>query len=130
MFSFDDPIIVKYQRHGQKKQTLTATCLPDTDQKAIKAVDRYERLQVVLATPNPTKEQKRAAHKKLMRARATLFDVICTDLDGPGARDEGGKLVPISSVDGWHKLVPDREKDQIAAIYLSRTVVDEGEAGN
>lgn len=130
LFSFDDPVVLKYQRHANRHQAVTAICLPDTDPVAIKAVQRYERKQVSLQTPNPTPKRKRLIQKELSAAREVLFCTVCTKLEGVGVRGEDGELVDIMTCDDWQDRVPPHERDQIGSLYMSRTVLDDDEAGN
>ncbi|MDE2699135.1 MAG: hypothetical protein OXI23_09715, partial [Gemmatimonadota bacterium] len=95
LFSFDDPVVLKYHRHANRKQVITAVCLPDTDPAAIKAVQKYERVQVGLQSANPTPKRRRYIQKKLSVAREDIFRTVCTQLEGVGVRGEGGELVDI-----------------------------------
>ena len=130
MFSFDDEVVLKYHRHANRHQVVTAVCLPDTDPAAVRAVQRYERVQVGLQTSNPTPKRRRQIQKKLSAARERLFRVVCTQLKGVGVHGEDGELVDIMTCDDWQDRVPPHERDQIGALYMSRTVLDEDEAGN
>ena len=99
LFCFDDPVVLKYQRHGNRHQVVTAECLPDTDPVVAKAIQKYEQLQAGLQVQNPTPDKRKAAQKKVSEFRANkMFPVLCTKLTGPGVRDEKGNLVPIASV--------------------------------
>ena len=130
LISFDDPVTIKYYRHGQKSQPITAICLPDTDPVVAKAIRHYETVQAKNAVQNASPKQRKELHLALLEARLKMFAAICTDMPDVGVDGEDGKRVPVSTVQHWHERIPKFDRDQVVMIYLSRTVVDEGAAGN
>ena len=129
LISFDDPVEIQYNRHGQRSHVIKAVCLPDTDPKAMKAIRHYEKVQAQHSLPNPTPKQRQKLEKELYEARLKIFPTICTDMPNVGV-DQGGERVCISSTENWHEQVPEHERQQVVLLYLARSVIDGGEAGN